>query len=628
MWTSFAHKSENWTKAYSLLSVLILATSSIYFLYIWLGYSEAWFSPLVVRGAAFIWTPDTQNIGQLLRKSLDWAALDTPDPTKWWEFKPAQRVRPLSDFSQVIDAIARPWISKFYPHPSLTPSALVAGIFTPLFFYLFVRRVCNSRIAAALLTTLLISSMGFLSVIVPDIHASAKRLSILLICISLYLSVSHDNRKFLLSVAVLLLSLFTDEMALGLYVAFVIVYASSPFATRARVLVVLGLPLLYLAVTVWGLPALYSMADDGMPTFGAIGDKRKLALLLHLADPTFYRLALSQTARAVLTTVGVTQHNFFTVALALAVLVGGSAWFAWRGHRQVAASAAALLLNGFYLTLIDLYNPEDFYSQVPTYADYNIALASYAYYYHSSLGILTLLWLVFVCRALVQYERALMLAAPLAAVIVALNFIAFHNVNQLVMMVHYYPFQVSSLYDKIREIREAPEKSAGTVIPISLQNNCSAVTRQFTNIFAASMGDTWNTNPLNRYFRKGAFTNADVGHLFYAHFPQYKFDIRVANDGDCGVPSVAVSPGGGPPGSSVLVSGRGFQAHVEVYFLWDSGGGAQLGRTIADSNGDFTYIPLHVPLGTDGTHNILASSYTGIAKSPFNITAQEASARP
>lgn len=335
------------------LSILILAVSSIYFLYIWLGYSEAWLSPLQIKASVFIWTPNTQSIGHLLRKSLDWAALDAPDPTQWQSFKPAQRVRPLSDLAQVIDAIVRPAISRFYPHPSLTPSALVAGLFTPLFFFLFLRRICGSIAMAAMFTALLILSMGFLSVVIPDMHAGAKRLSFLLICVSLYLaSDKSDNRKFAALVAVLFLSLFTDEMALGGYVAIVVLYAHSFLATRARAVAVLSLPLLYFAVTNWGLPALYNAADPGMPAFNAIGDGRKMALFLHLLQLGFYPFAMVQTARAILITVGISAQNAFTEILAVAALVGGSAYLAWRGHRQVAAAAIVLLANCFYLTLL------------------------------------------------------------------------------------------------------------------------------------------------------------------------------------------------------------------------------------------------------------------------------------
>jgi hypothetical protein len=115
-----------------------------------LGYDEAWIHPEEVRDAVFIWTPGTESCGQLLRKSFDWTALDTSDPVHWQEQTPMHRVRPLSDIAQVIDALTRPAISRWlYPHPSLTPSAIVTAIPAPLLFFRFSRLVLDSNVSAA-----------------------------------------------------------------------------------------------------------------------------------------------------------------------------------------------------------------------------------------------------------------------------------------------------------------------------------------------------------------------------------------------------------------------------------------------------------------------------------------------
>lgn len=112
----------DWTTA---LAAVILAVPSLYLASMWLGYDEAWIHPEQVRAAVYIWTPSTEGYGQLLRRSLDWAALDASDPVHWQEQAPAHRVRPLSDIAQVIDALARPAISRWlYPHPSLSRQPL------------------------------------------------------------------------------------------------------------------------------------------------------------------------------------------------------------------------------------------------------------------------------------------------------------------------------------------------------------------------------------------------------------------------------------------------------------------------------------------------------------------------
>ena len=234
------------------------------------------------------------------------------------------------------------------------------------------------------------------------------------------------------------------------------------------------------------------------------------------------------------------------------------------------------------------------------------------------------MWLAFVYRALTQHERTPKLAAvigvPLTAAI-ALNFSAFHNINHLVMLTHTYPFQSSSLYDEIREVGSQALRSGGAVIPVELKSSCLIVTRKFTRLFAASMGETWQTNPINRYFQKRSLTKEDLQDLFYVHFPQYKFDIQIASDGTgYGIPRVWVSPASGPPGSSVVVSGTGFKAHVAVDFFWEEAGGLRLGSVIADGSGDFADIPLELPFSPDATYKLFASSYTGLTSSTFSIT--------
>src|SRR5947209_152517 len=96
----------------TLLSAALLIMTLLVFLYMWLGYSEAWLHLEQVRAAVYIWTPPSDSYLHHLRKVFDWAALDTADPVHWQQQTAAQRVRPLSDLAQVVDAMARPAITK------------------------------------------------------------------------------------------------------------------------------------------------------------------------------------------------------------------------------------------------------------------------------------------------------------------------------------------------------------------------------------------------------------------------------------------------------------------------------------------------------------------------------------
>jgi hypothetical protein len=639
------------------LSAALLVIPILYFLFRWLGYDEAWIHPEQIRAAVYIWTPNTDSYLQLLRKAFDWAALDTADPIHWQQQAPAQRVRPLSDLAQVIDAIARPLITRaLYPHPSLTPSAVLAAIFAPWFFWRFLHLKFGGVLIASALTALWISSTGFSSIIMPDIHAAAKRLSILLLCLSLYLAARHesDNKQttFWCFVATLFLSLFTDEMALGAYVALCGLYAPSLLRSPSRwkAITVLVLPVVFVVATNWGLPALYAIAStDGTPAFVPIDDHKKLGLIAHLGYWGFYYFGLIQTARAFLTTFDISLQNKATELTALAVLIGGTVWLA-RKCRELAAgrdisyglvaSASALIANGVYLTLLDLY-PPGIYPPGEYPAGGTSYLGSYTYYYHSSLSVFSIVWLAHVCRAIMILEwnkvsvRSLLPAAAVSLSIVAivLNFRLFHNLNQLVALTHFYPFQTSLLYKKIASIAPQVYQTArNEVIPVQFGNNCDAVTQEFTETFERMMGDSWQTNSFNQYFAKFSLSPEELEQLLNAHYPLNRFSARISKDpSGCGEPRLFLSASSGPPGLQLTLSGAGFTPHTKVQLLWGSPGGLRLGTVYADPSGKLREFPSEIPFHGAATYGVFASSYTGLASTNFTITSSpvaQASATP
>jgi hypothetical protein len=619
-----------------LFTTVILIIPVLYVVSIWLGYDEAWIHPEQMRAAAYVWTPGTEGYPQLLRKSFDWAALDTSDPLHWRDQTPAHRVRPLSDLAQVIDALARPTISRWlYPHPSLTPSAIATAILAPLLFFGFLRLVFGNVVSAAAFTVLWLSSMGFLSIIVPDIHAAAKRLAVLLLCLSLFLAARHEisNRPlfFWLFVLVLFLSFFTDEMALGGYVVLCVVYAPSFLRRGARwkTLIMVALPALFVAAVKWGMPAMYAVAGaEGMPDFNAFGDEKKLSTLAHLGQSDFYQLAFTQTARALLTTLGVTVHNALTEITALALFIGGSAWLAWTGGQEPAqrrvnyglvASAVAFLVNSAYLTLLDLYPPGG-----RTY------LASYTYYYHSSLSILAVLWLAFVWQAMAQHDwhaipvrRFLtIVGAQTCIVVIALNFRSFHNINQLVSLAHSYPYHPSMLYERLRSINSSVKRSGrDEVISIEFNKNCTLVDQQFNRAFLASMGETWRTNEFYKVFRSIALTKRDLEYLIHAHYPQNLFNVLISDDqSGCEEPRLFLSSSSGRPGVPLTLSGYGFKPYGEVRLFWGDLDDFYFGSVFTDASGRFSDVPVVVPYYRPATYNVFASSATGLANSTFTIT--------
>ncbi|HVQ12213.1 MAG TPA: hypothetical protein VMS40_01430, partial [Vicinamibacterales bacterium] len=64
--------------------------------------SAAWIHPELLGSSAYVWLyPGQESFAQMLRKVFDWKGFD-PN---------VNRVRPLNDVFEVIDAIARPYIA-------------------------------------------------------------------------------------------------------------------------------------------------------------------------------------------------------------------------------------------------------------------------------------------------------------------------------------------------------------------------------------------------------------------------------------------------------------------------------------------------------------------------------------
>ena len=393
-------------------------------------------------------------------------------------------------------------------------------------------------------------------------------------------------------------------MALGAYIAVCCLFIPTFLraGTRWKALVVLGLPAIFVIAANWGLPAFYAIASaDGTPTFVPIGDPKKLGLIAHLGHWKFYYFALIQTARAILSTIGMSVQNVTTEYIALTALIGGTAWLAWKSTGRaidrhmaygMATSAIVVIANGIYLTLLDLYPPATYPPGQYPPAGATTYLASYTYYYHSSLSVLSVLWLAHVCRAIMNLRwrnvraRSLLSTAGLSLSVVAvvLNFRLFHNINQLVALTHLYPLQPAELYKKIESIGARVARITGNdVIPVEFNSNCTIVTEKFAQVFDEVMGETWQTNPFNTYFAKFSFSPDDLVHLLNAHYPLNKFSARISSDpSGCGDPHLFLSAASGPPGATLLLSVKGFKPHAKVDFFWGSAGGLLLGSVYTD----------------------------------------------
>ena len=518
-----------------LFAALLLALPALYFAYAWLGYREAWLHPELLGTSEYIWNfPETEGLGDRLRKIVDWKAFD-PN---------VNRVRPLNDVAEVVDALARPYVARYlFPHPSLTPISVITAAGAPLLLFAYFRRTSLRAVGAGALTGLFISSVAFASVEVAYIRP-AKKLTILAFIAVLYLAERHalDRRAptFIALLAVMFTSFFADEQALAVYPIVALMFfhslvAEAPPWKRVAIAV---LPILFLTAVYWALPALYTrFSVHG--SWDALTDGKKLRLFAHLEDPQLYAVALVHTARAVLTTLGIHRHDALTEGLALVALVGGTAVAIWRLRKRgracrwpLVAGMLSLLGAGLYATLLDWY-------PFPGEVSY---LGSFTFYYHSPLAVLVIVWLGSVARAGPEIAsgrglRTAMKAAGVAVGIAAIvaNFALTHHVNRLVQVIHTYPFSSASVHAaiaaKIPAIRAA---RPGEVVRIEFMREPVQLSRDFAAAARAVFGrdrvendfqrilDTFKATPLWR--------EEQLGYLLHAYFPYTRFAVEVRDD--------------------------------------------------------------------------------------------------
>lgn len=519
----------------NIVAAFLIGLPALYATNMWFGYREAWLHPELLGTSAYIWNfPETEHLRDRLRKVFDWKAFD-PN---------VNRVRPLNDFAEIIDAISRPYVARYFrPHPSLTPFALLTAIVSPLLLFCYFRRVGLSIICAAALIAVFISSVGFLSVLVSYVRP-AKKLTILFFSLSLYLGQRHANNPrrgvFWAFIVSLYASFFADEMDLGSYVVFGLLFFPSLLwkASGWKRLAFFSLPALFLVAVKWVLPAMYvKFSVHGV--WNALADRKKFEVFGYLLDPNLYRVGLIHSARAFLTTVGVQTHNATTELIALCAVFGGAALLIYLLRRsangreasyRVIATAASLLAVGLYVTLLDWY-------PFPGEVSY---LGSFTFYYHSSLGILVLLWLGGAWQTLLQscldrahVHRAVVLGGTLlcAAAVIA-NFSMFRSVNRLAQVIHTYPYSSESIHSTINsKLRAIRASTRGESVQIEFVKEGGKLSREFEIELKTVFGARWQENEFYKLFNEfkpgPLWKDHLLEELLHAYFPHNRFTVQI-----------------------------------------------------------------------------------------------------
>jgi hypothetical protein len=343
-----------WGTIEPVLAWLLLLITLLAVIRLWLEPTEAWMHPEAGINAGMVWDkPTTETTADRLAKILP-------------QLQVERRARPISVATEIAEAVARPyWTAVVGYHPSLAPVGLATLLLAPVLLYGYLRRSGMLRLQAAALAVLCLTSVGFLSALIPYIRP-AKKWSVLLFCLCLYLGQRHSEsrspRAFWAFVAALCAAFLADEEDLALFGVLGLLFAPSLLLTAPwwKRLVFLSLPLGYVVVAQWGIPFLLGLG--GLPQWNIFGDSRQSRLLPYLLASDFHLFAANQIARNLLTTISVATHNAWTEAATLLVFLAATCALAWRlrdrsdaaaVRYRLLASSLALLLTGIYLGLLD-----------------------------------------------------------------------------------------------------------------------------------------------------------------------------------------------------------------------------------------------------------------------------------
>jgi hypothetical protein len=482
----------------TVLLVAIAAGMSAWVVHLWLFSDAAWLHPELLGSSYYVWLrPETDTLWSQLRRVFDWKAFD-PN---------VNRVRPLNDLFEVIDAIARPYLTqRFGPRPALLPSAVLTVALLPPLWFAWLRGVLKEWKPALLLTLLVVASPAFLSTTIASMHP-AKRISMLFLAAALYLAQRHaeSGRGFATLLAVLLGGFLADEAGLAAYPVVAALYGRSIVQDRRRLAAYLLLPVAFLVIARWLLPTVY-LRFGVHGAWDALADRKKLAVFAYLLEPGFHVAAARQMARSILSTLGVAWHVPATEIGVLVAIAAATIWLARARNMRAAAAFVALVASSAYLTLLDWY-------PFPREISY---LGSFNYYYHSPVALLVVGWLA---MAATSIPRTFRTAAAVLAVAAAVgNLVLFERVNSLAATIHLYPYSNAALISALSSRDSAV-----------LEPDPAGESARFERTLRQTFGSRWRENGFYRTHLLLKPTplmgETQIKLLWRAHYPHEYADV-------------------------------------------------------------------------------------------------------
>jgi hypothetical protein len=442
---------------------------------------------------------------------------------KAFELNPS-RLRFLSDLGQVVDAMI---MRIGYPSPAINFTGLATGVTVPVLFYITVRTFELPRHAAAAVTALLISTTGYLSVLLFYCRP-AKPISMAILSVGMYYVVKHlKNKGSLIPICTIsVLGLFADEL-LWCFIPFAALWTlfrdrrnAKTWICWALVPVAYGviiaiLKLCYRSVGKYG-PRPYSTAPSD-------------ALIKGMFSTEVWALTIRGTSRKLLTFVGFSDHTDLAVYMGIAIISAFLTYLILRRdqlrRRFILLATSAALSFCAWGQLIHSFSPD---RRTLEY-DY----ASYAYYYHSPIAVLMILCLATLWPKNAKYSVVLL---GLVAIVVLCNFALFTNLNRVVQLAHLGIYASEDILHPLRShatgtiVLSNPKKSLQEFEQRARQLSPSGWTatnmyRDFSHFRQHPYVDDYG-NQLCRMFTAICPVNFDIDYQYLARDERRKADLR------------------------------------------------------------------------------------------------------
>lgn len=396
-----------------------------------------WTHPELLGTSIYVWSDPNASLLSMLSKVFDWKAFD-PN---------VNRVRPLNDLFEVIDAIARPYFIKWSGFNTFPlPSTLLTVILVPSLLFAWGKRVIADKWFALALVMIFISSIAFLSITFSYIRPAKKINIICLAAMLLFMEFNKSTKKdsdFYWGLLFCFLSFFSDEQGLINWVVLAVFYWQECFKRgRKKFIFFISMPFVFIIFTKWGLPTLYYFFS-AHGRWDALADVKKFTVFNYLIKLQFYIDAATSLGRSVVSNFGFKSQFsalIFIVDL-LIIFIPAVVFRIFKDKDSCNWLKASFLMvvASVFFSLLDWY-------PFPYEVSY---LGSFNYYYHSSMGVIIFCWLVFGVKAIQNnlitikqksYRLSLILIFFLATITTYQNILLFINVNNMVRIIHYYPF--------------------------------------------------------------------------------------------------------------------------------------------------------------------------------------------